>query len=321
VVREHEVLNGLDLFSGIGGLAVALSPWVRPVAYCENDRYAQAVLLSRMAGGELPVAPIWDDVRTFRGSMLPPIDIVYGGFPCQDISIAGRGAGLAGERSGLFIHMARIAEEVCPAFIFLENVPAIRTRGLSVVMCELARLGFDLRWTTVSAAEVGAPHLRKRWFCLAAHPERFSVWLEPGRRSGENGQDQTVVGLDGASKSLADTTSIGWRKRESESAWIQRGSFTPIGGGEISHAVCAGLSHGRQTQLDPFADPRALSELERRGGSGWATEPNVGRVAHGIHARVDRLRGLGNAVVPLQARTAFARLCGFEVVKRTRRVK
>jgi DNA (cytosine-5)-methyltransferase 1 len=316
------MLNGLDLFSGIGGLALALSPWVRPIAYCENDRYAQAVLLSRMARGELPVGPIWDDVRTLRGSMLPPIDIVYGGFPCQDISIAGRGAGLAGERSGLFIHLARIAEEVRPAFLFLENVPAIRTRGLSVVMYELARLGFDLRWTTVSAAEIGAPHLRKRWFCLAAHPERISVWLEPGRRSGPDRQAaQAVTQHDGAGESVADTAGIGWSQGRTESTRIERGSHAPIGCDEISHALCAGLPHGRQTQFDSLSDSRALTEFERRGGSGWATEPDVGRVAHGISARVDRLRGLGNAVVPLQAQTAFARLCGLETPSRSRRVK
>jgi hypothetical protein len=93
------MLNGLDLFSGIGGITLALSPWVTPVAYCENKSYAQRVLVSRMADGSLPKAPIWDDVRTLRGDMLPAVDIIYGGFPCQDISIAGRGKGLEGERA------------------------------------------------------------------------------------------------------------------------------------------------------------------------------------------------------------------------------
>ena len=88
-------LYGLDLFSGIGGITKALSGFVEPVAYCEKDRYAQGVLLSRMAQGELPVAPIWDDIQTFPGKAFKDhIDIIYGGFPCQDISVAGTGRGL-----------------------------------------------------------------------------------------------------------------------------------------------------------------------------------------------------------------------------------
>lgn len=161
-------MNGLDLFSGIGGLGLALSPWVHPIAYCENDRYAQAVLLSRMQDGQLPMAPIWPDVRTLQGkSMAGFIDIIYGGFPCQDISVAGRGDGLGGERSGLFSEIMRLAQEIKPQFIFLENVPAIRTRGLNHVAEWLAFAGYDCRWDIVSAAEVGAIHIRKRWFLLA----------------------------------------------------------------------------------------------------------------------------------------------------------
>jgi DNA (cytosine-5)-methyltransferase 1 len=169
------MLNGLDLFSGIGGLTIALREWVRPVAFCESNRYAQSVLLSRMRSGGISKAPIWDDVRTLSGSMLPDVDIIYGGFPCQDISSAGLGKGLAGERSGLFSEVVRLANELKPAFIFLENVPAIRTRGLSRVGEELAGAGYDCRWDIVSAEEIGAPHKRERWFLLAYpnHLNRF----------------------------------------------------------------------------------------------------------------------------------------------------
>lgn len=160
-------MNGLDLFSGIGGISLALQPWVRTVAYCESDRYAQAVLLSRMSSGELEVAPIWDDIRTISGEMLPAIDIIFGGFPCQDISVAGLGRGLEGERSGLYWELHRLIKETKPAFVFLENVPAIRTKGLERVVGSLNDLGYDCRWTVVSAAEVGAVHIRKRWFLLA----------------------------------------------------------------------------------------------------------------------------------------------------------
>lgn len=165
-------MNGLDLFSGIGGIGIALEPWVRTVAYCERDRYAQGVLLSRMRSGEIDTAPIWDDVTTLRADMLPRIDIIFGGFPCQDLSVAKQNReGLDGERSGLFFHIVRLARESRPAFVFLENVTAIRTVGAERVVKELAGIGYDCRWTTLSAASVGAPHRRDRWFLLA-HPKR-----------------------------------------------------------------------------------------------------------------------------------------------------
>lgn len=182
-------MNGLDLFSGIGGISLALKPWVRTVAYCENDRYAQAVLLSRMQDGALDRAPIWDDVRTLSRSDLGDvkIDIVFGGFPCQDISVAGHGIGLEGKRSGLYWELHRIVVETRPTFIFLENVPAIRTRGLETVERSLADIGYDCRWTTVSAAEVGAAHRRRRWFLLA-HAHRKTLRQQQGRRERTSGR-------------------------------------------------------------------------------------------------------------------------------------
>lgn len=164
-------MYGLDLFSGIGGITKALEGYVTPVAYCENDRYAQAVLLSRMATGDLPLAPIWDDVTTLRGTYIPGVDIIYGGFPCQDISVAGRGAGLEGKRSGLFFEIARLIGEIRPRFVFLENVSAITVRGAERVVGEICRLRYDCRWGILSAADVGAQHRRDRWWLLA-HAER-----------------------------------------------------------------------------------------------------------------------------------------------------
>jgi len=128
------VLNGLDLFSGIGGITLALDGYVRPLVYCESDRYCQAVLLSNQQQGLLPCAPVWDDVQTLQGDYFPDVDIIYAGFPCQDISVAGNGIGMErGRRSGLFFEIARLVRETNPKFVFLENVPAIRTRGLNAV--------------------------------------------------------------------------------------------------------------------------------------------------------------------------------------------
>lgn len=175
------MLNGLDLFSGIGGIAEALEPWVRTVAYCERDRYATAVLLSRMARGEIRVAPIWDNVLTLRGNLLPPIDFISGGFPCQDVSVAGDGLGLEGERSGLFFEIIRLVGDIKPRLVFLENVPAITTRGGLRIVAEFAALGFDCRWLLISAAEAGAPHIRERWFLLAhANSKRLPGGADKG---------------------------------------------------------------------------------------------------------------------------------------------
>ena len=161
------MIYALDLFSGIGGMSIAIRKYARTICYCESDRYAQGVLLSRMRSGDIDRAPICCDVRNLNGKMLPRIDIITAGFPCQDISVAGTGKGLAGQRSGLFYEIVRLIKETKPKFVFLENVPAIRTRGLNEVIKEISELGYDCRWTIVSAAEIGAIHIRKRWFLLA----------------------------------------------------------------------------------------------------------------------------------------------------------
>lgn len=164
---------GLSLFSGIGGIDVALSEYVSPLVYCESNPFCQSVLLSRMQKGDLPKAPIWDDIITLRdalfdsGLIYEEIDILCAGFPSKDISIAGIGRGLEGKRSGLFFEIIRLAEEVKPTFIFLENIPAITTRGGLRVVKEIASLGYDCRWCVISAASIGARHQRYRWFMLA----------------------------------------------------------------------------------------------------------------------------------------------------------
>lgn len=162
-------MNGLDLFSGIGGISLALKPWVRTLAYCERDIYAQGVLLSRMRDGTLERAPIWDDVRTLRAEHFAPgsIDIIYGGFPCQDISECRDGRGLGGERSGLFWEIMRLAEEIQPKFLFLENVRNIRSKGLGVVARALADCGYDCRWDIFPAYTDRSFFEGERWFCLA----------------------------------------------------------------------------------------------------------------------------------------------------------
>ena len=281
------MLHGLDLFSGIGGVTLALSGYIKPIAYCEVDRYSQALLLSRMRTGQLPVAPIWDDVCTLSGRDIScPLDIVTGGFPCQDISSAGRGAGLDGKRSSLFWQLFRIVAETKPSFVFLENVPAIRTRGLKEVVRAFTDVGYDCRWTCVSAADVGAPHLRKRWFMLAANTNGIDIRQKQvaTRRKGS-----TIIGHHGTSRNVADTEGHGCGPSECVVTYpIQR-----IDGPEIAKERSRQNTHSEWRPTD------------------WSIEPAVGRVANGISNRVDRIKGLGNAVVPAQARKAFEILMGY----------
>jgi DNA (cytosine-5)-methyltransferase 1 len=120
--------------------------------------------------------PIWDDVRTFDGRPWHGhIDVISGGFPCQDISAAGKGAGLAGERSGLWSEYVRIIRDVEPRFVFVENSPALTLRGFGEVLGDLASLGFDARWGVFSAADAGARHRRERIWILASDPVRAGL--------------------------------------------------------------------------------------------------------------------------------------------------
>jgi DNA (cytosine-5)-methyltransferase 1 len=263
------MLNGIDLFSGYGGISVALAPWVRPVLYCEIERYPQSILLSRMADGDIPVAPIWDDITTLDGRLWrKTVDIVYGGFPCQDISCAGTGKGLAGKRSGLFFEIMRLVDEIEPSFLFFENVPAIRTRGLDRVLTELASRGYDCRWRMLSAQEVGAPHIRNRWFLLAANP------------NGSAFRQQSFL------PRLSEAAPVSSSNGEAEL---------------LANADDQGLSEagagGKKSQLPAF---------ERFGG--WASECGIRRVADGCAHRMDRFKALGNGVVPAQVRDAFRSL-------------
>jgi DNA (cytosine-5)-methyltransferase 1 len=301
------MLNGLDLFSGIGALTLALATRVRPVAYCESDRYAQSVLLSRMRDGSLPSAPIWDDVRTLRGYELSKtIDIIYGGFPCQDISVAGDGGGLEGSRSGLFFEVVRLARDLRPRFLFLENVPALTVRGLDRVLLELVALGFDCRWTIVSAAEVGAPHLRERIW-IAAHANGNGVREQPERDTGRSDALQRGRETESLDPGSRHTDAAGIGRLEVGDSDEGRNANSSRDGSPFADTCRA----GRQRWLDAGA---AWEAFALGGGGGcwpsWLPEPAICRGSDGTAHRVDALRGLGNAVVPQAADKAHQWLGG-----------
>lgn len=162
-------MRELALFAGAGGgiLGGLLLGW-STVCAVEIDPYCRRVLLARQRDGILPPFPIWDDVRTFdahpwRGS----VDVVSGGFPCQDISPVGPRTGLDGARSGLWSEYARIVRAVRPRYVFVENSAALVSNGLARVLADLAALGFDARWGVLSACATGAPHTRERLFLVA----------------------------------------------------------------------------------------------------------------------------------------------------------
>lgn len=162
-------MNELALFAGAGGgiLGGHLLGW-RTVCAVELEPYPASVLCARQNDGLLPPFPVWDDICTFDGKPWRGIvDVVSGGFPCQDISAAGKGAGINGSRSGLWREMARIIGEVRPRFVFVENSPMLVNRGLGTVLGDLAALGYDAEWGVLSAADVGAPHKRDRIWIVA----------------------------------------------------------------------------------------------------------------------------------------------------------
>jgi DNA (cytosine-5)-methyltransferase 1 len=162
-------MNELALFAGSGGglLAGHLLGW-RTVCAVEIEDYARRVLLQRQFDGFLPRFPIWDDIRTFDGKpWAGKINVISGGFPCQDISAAGKGDGLDGERSGLWKEMFRIICEVRPNFVFVENSPNLTSRGLGVILGNLASVGFNARWGVLGAGDIGAKHQRDRIWIVA----------------------------------------------------------------------------------------------------------------------------------------------------------
>jgi len=158
----------LDLFSGIGGFSLGLErAGMETVAFCEFDEHARNVLKKHW-----PKKPIFNDIRELTADAITAagidrVDVIAGGFPCQDISVAGKQAGLSGERSGLWSEYARLIGEIKPAFAIIENVAALRSNGLETVLSDLWALGYDAEWHIIPASSVGLPHQRERLWIIA----------------------------------------------------------------------------------------------------------------------------------------------------------
>ena len=259
----------LDLFSGIGGFALG-AYWAGlrfdGHYFSEVDNYAIRVYQQRF-----PDAIGLGDIRKIRGQDLPKGDwITCGGFPCQDISVAGKGAGLEGERSGLWFEYARLIGEIRPCYAVMENVGALSFRGLDTVLGSLAEIGYDAEWCDIRASDVGAPHKRERIW-IVAYPA--------SRKSRESPERKGREGFSGGGKE------------------VDAPANTPNGG-----------NVRRDGQLEPTQGQVRLDRGSAENGRGqwWATEPDVGRVANGVPSRVDRLKCLGNSIVPQIAELIFS---------------
>lgn len=287
-------LRVLDLFSGIGGFSLGLerTGGFRTVAFCEIEEFPRRVLAKHW-----PDVPIYDDVRTLTHERLSQdgvaVDVICGGFPCQDISFAGKGAGLAGERSGLWREFARLIDEIRPRYALVENVAALLYRGLGEVLGDLAEIGYDAEWHCIPASAVGAPHRRDRIW-IVAYPVADAGGGRCSRPDGRQIQQPWRAEAVGTSQVLADANGAGLEGRPRLAEHLAKQLAAIERGG-------AGQAMGDPARELPYRS-RSISEQagwrEPSDASWWLAEPDVGRVAHGVPSRVDRLRALGNAVVP-----------------------
>ena len=408
-------MNELALFAGAGGgiLGGQLLGW-RTVCAVEWEPYAACVLAARQNDGFLPPFPIWDDVQTFDGRPWRGIvDVVSGGFPCQDISIAGKGDGLDGERSGMWREMARIICEVGPRFVFVENSPMLTSRGLGTVLGDLSSMGFDAKWGIVGAKDIGANHQRDRiWIRgeatnsasiglpkqtnerfleskgrsellseqsrdsrdldqrsrvflnsnshgrFATQESRslgapiseqqegqinslnsegagslsttqgdvpnssqlFSDGINDHSRVGMGREEESQFGDNCGQENVSDSQRMGWQEGSSERGASENkesssdtgDGSSPTGEGKLSDTMCdrlqgSGSIGATEGQIGLRCRKGRYEEQNIYGSSSewWAVEPDLGRVAHGVDARVDRLKAIGNGQVPLCAATAW----------------
>jgi len=277
----------LDLFAGIGGFSLGLerTGGFQTVAFCEIDKKAQLVLKKHWPG-----VPIYGEIKDLTSERLQADeivpDVITGGFPCQDISGAGKGKGIVGERSGLWSEMFRLIRDVRPTWAIIENVSALRSKGLTLVLQDLCSVGYCAEWHCIPASAVGAPHQRDRIWIVAYPMQQHQT------QRGECSSTQSQGGGGG--------TEQGRSEGDAERQRSLRGT-----GGDTAEDV----AHPNEPRLEGWLRaglqecPSKLSvgkgsPREEKLSDQWRIEPNVGRVADGVPKRVDRLKQLGNSVVP-----------------------
>ena len=277
----------IDLFSGIGGFALGLEStgYFKTVQFVENEKWCQKIL-----NKNFPEVPIHDDVKTFKGY---GADLVVGGFPCQPFSVAGKGKAIQDDRH-LWPEMFRVIKETKPTWVIAENVRNIVSISdgmvLEQVYLDLESEGYEVQSFIIPASAVNAPHQRYRTWIVAHTDSRLRRGGRTIGSSGENGQR----GLH--------TTQEEQTSHDLRSKTIRRNTVR----GETENVAYTDSKRlQRQWQEDNGFKPNVFigsksskSRQKQMGREWWKSEPNVGRVANGIPNRVDRLRGLGNAIVP-----------------------
>ena len=332
-------MNELHLFAGAGGgILGGILLGHTTVCAVEIEPYCRKVLFQRQRDGILPKFPIWDDVRTFDGKPWRGlVDVVCGGFPCQDISCAGKGKGITGERSGLWNEFARIIGEVRPRFVFVENSPMLTSRGGARVVGDLTGLGYDSKWGVISAADTGAPHKRERFWIYSNSDKQGLQGMRKTRKNKGGGNtmrhsrqvgvdvsDSDLCGCDAGSNSKQDNGRVfpqirnAEKKKQTRSGWVNRPG--QVRADNVSDTLFDGLDGGEEKRnrdeggaiCEDLIDNRdgIRGEAQRCGCAAgkrepWKTEPGVQRVVNGMAHRVDRLKAIGNGQIPVVAATSW----------------
>ena len=294
----------LDLFSGIGGFSLGLEragPF-RTVAFCEREPFCQAVLKKHW-----PEIPIYDDVRTIPTDGLGGIDLICGGFPCQPWSVAGQQRGAEDDRD-LWPEMVRLVEELQPRFLIGENVRGFVNEplGLERSLSDLESIGYQAVPFIIPACAVDAPHRRERVWILANAHGQFCRTSGSGEAQAGAAAPTSPASQQPTSLANPRRIAAGNSKKmdRSQAKWRKANADTSNGGQDVANAEDNGLQRLRNLTESNPAGSRQKQPLGDSDESGftqpcrWSIEPDVGRVAHGVPRRVDRLKALGNAVVP-----------------------